>query len=245
MQNDNIYERIYSPEVSDFSDDYGGLNDSDLSFSFAFTVSNFKHVKRELEFLLPQLEDDDVAIVARQMKETAWLIESFPKAMEATLPMDRNGQALFCSKDFHRILITDRWKMYAYWKNEVQTRLAQKLLEKEKLYRQAENELKDVDTLDTAEMIRDFDIVGITTTAAAKQRALLEHLKPKIGIFHYKQVNFYLLYNASIAVIVEEAAEVLEAHIITSISASCQHLILIGKTYHVSIYVNHTRYVFR
>ena len=30
-------------------------------------------------------------------------------------------------------------------------------------------------------------------------------------------------------VVVEEAAEVLEAHIITSLSASCQHLILIGK----------------
>lgn len=29
--------------------------------------------------------------------------------------------------------------------------------------------------------------------------------------------------------IVEEAAEVLEAHIITSLSASCKHLILIGK----------------
>jgi hypothetical protein len=30
-------------------------------------------------------------------------------------------------------------------------------------------------------------------------------------------------------VVVEEAAEVLEAHIITSLSASCQHLILIGR----------------
>ena len=29
-------------------------------------------------------------------------------------------------------------------------------------------------------------------------------------------------------VVVEEAAEVLEAHIITSLSESCQHLILIG-----------------
>ena len=30
------------------------------------------------------------------------------------------------------------------------------------------------------------------------------------------------------AVIVEEAAEVLEAHITTSLSTTCQHLILIG-----------------
>ena len=31
-----------------------------------------------------------------------------------------------------------------------------------------------------------------------------------------------------VLVVVEEAAEVLEAHIVTSLSASCQHLILIG-----------------
>lgn len=31
-----------------------------------------------------------------------------------------------------------------------------------------------------------------------------------------------------VVVIVEEAAEVLEAHVVTALSASCQHLILIG-----------------
>lgn len=36
------------------------------------------------------------------------------------------------------------------------------------------------------------------------------------------------------AVIVEEAAEVLEAHIVASLSVHCQHLILIGK-YHLSL----------
>lgn len=44
---------------------------------------------------------------------------------------------------------------------------------------------------------------------AAKFRKLLQNVQPKI-------------------VIVEEAAEVLEAHIITTLSSSCQHLILIG-----------------
>jgi hypothetical protein len=32
-----------------------------------------------------------------------------------------------------------------------------------------------------------------------------------------------------VTVVVEEAAEVLEAHIVTSMSSSCEHLILIGK----------------
>jgi hypothetical protein len=40
-------------------------------------------------------------------------------------------------------------------------------------------------------------------------------------------------------VVVEEAAEVLEAHIIASLTRHCQHLILIGKScYYYSYYIN-------
>lgn len=54
-----------------------------------------------------------------------------------------------------------------------------------------------------------FQIVGMTTTGAAMHQAALRSLKPRI-------------------VIVEEAAEVLEAHLLTSLTEACQHAILIG-----------------
>jgi hypothetical protein len=47
---------------------------------------------------------------------------------------------------------------------------------------QQTNEIKDIETIETAEIIRNAHVVGITTTGAAKNRALLEHLKSKIGI---------------------------------------------------------------
>lgn len=46
-------------------------------------------------------------------------------------------------------------------------------------------------------------------TGAAKYRKVLQEVQPRI-------------------VVVEEAAEVLEAHLITTLSNACQHLILIG-----------------
>lgn len=49
----------------------------------------------------------------------------------------------------------------------------------------------------------------MTTTGAAKFRNVLQEVRPRL-------------------VIVEEAAEVLEAHTITTLSKACQHLILIG-----------------
>lgn len=49
----------------------------------------------------------------------------------------------------------------------------------------------------------------MTTTGAAKYTSVLQEVKPPV-------------------VIVEEAAEVLEAHTITTLSQACKHLILIG-----------------
>lgn len=44
------------------------------------------------------------------------------------------------------------------------------------------------------------------------------------------RLNLENKYSPMIAVIVEEAAEVLEAHIIASLTRNCQQLILIGNT---------------
>lgn len=60
-----------------------------------------------------------------------------------------------------------------------------------------------------AAILRRADVVAATTTGAAKYRNLLYNLDSKI-------------------VVVEEAAEVMEAHIITAMPKSTQHLILIG-----------------
>lgn len=59
------------------------------------------------------------------------------------------------------------------------------------------------------ETLRKAKVIGMTTTGAARMQGVLQMVGPQI-------------------VIVEEAAEVLEAHIITALSKNCQHLILIG-----------------
>ena len=54
-----------------------------------------------------------------------------------------------------------------------------------------------------------FNGIILLNLGAAKYRKLLQRLRPRITI-------------------VEEAAEVLESHIVTSLTPGCQHLILIG-----------------
>lgn len=65
-------------------------------------------------------------------------------------------------------------------------------------------------------------VIGMTTTGAAKNQDVLQKVQCPI-------------------IIVEEAAEVMEAHIITSLNKACQHLILIGKACLLSIC--HTLYL--
>ena len=57
--------------------------------------------------------------------------------------------------------------------------------------------------------LKEADLIGLTTTIAAKYNWLLSEINAKV-------------------VIVEEAAECLEGHIISSLNRKTQHLILIG-----------------
>ena len=68
---------------------------------------------------------------------------------------------------------------------------------------------KEVTTMEEYSVLREARVIGMTTTCAARYRPILQKICPKI-------------------VLVEEAAVVLEAHIITSLTKGCQHLILIG-----------------
>ena len=60
------------------------------------------------------------------------------------------------------------------------------------------------------ETLRKAKVIGMTTTGAARLQDVLQEVGPRI-------------------IVVEEAAEVLEAHIIASLNPHCQQLILIGK----------------
>ncbi|KAK5640473.1 hypothetical protein RI129_011284 [Pyrocoelia pectoralis] len=63
--------------------------------------------------------------------------------------------------------------------------------------------------LQDIELMSQMLVVGMTTTSAARLQTVLQGLRSPI-------------------VIVEEAAEVLESHIVTSLTSHCKHLILIG-----------------
>lgn len=108
-------------------------------------------------------------------------------------------------EDIHALKLDDRYSLYKYWHSKYVNNLemsCQKFNDKcEKLNKIAQ--MTNRYTLEVA------DIIGMTTTGAAKHQHILHIIKPKI-------------------VVVEEAAEVLESHIVSVLNARTQHLILLG-----------------
>ena len=105
--------------------------------------------------------------------------------------------------------IQERWKLYRLWCQRLQKHQQEYLQSRQEEFEEALLRDKELDTVVEYNVLQKARVIGMTTTCAARYRRILQRISPKI-------------------VLVEEAAEVLEAHIITSLTKGCQHLILIG-----------------
>ena len=102
-----------------------------------------------------------------------------------------------------------RWRAYRHWLNEFREGHYRHLEGLTKEYQTAADNMEFAAIQQNTEICRTMKIIGMTTTAAAKNAKLINNLGCKI-------------------IIAEEAAEVQESHIVSVLSEHCQHMILIG-----------------
>jgi len=103
----------------------------------------------------------------------------------------------------------DRNRLYEYWKKQYIHEKYNKLGAKFEEYLALCNQCKKTTQEEDFFVLEGVDLIGMTTTGAAKYQHIIQRVKPKI-------------------VVVEEAAEVLESHIVSCLTAATQQLILIG-----------------
>ena len=111
--------------------------------------------------------------------------------------------------DVYSLTLVDRWRLYNYWLAQAIFHLDQHNRGEFELYNRLCKEVTEAQQKCDRFILETADIIGMTTTGAAKNQHILHLVKPKI-------------------VIVEEAAEVLESHVVSALNAGTQHLILIG-----------------
>lgn len=104
----------------------------------------------------------------------------------------------------------ERWRLYRLWRNALQLECQQRIYKcQSEGYEVTLQKLDEIGKDEDLNVLQKAKVIGMTTTCAARNHDLLQRIRPKI-------------------VIIEEAAEVLEAHILTSILFDCEHVILIG-----------------
>ncbi|XP_064202537.1 NFX1-type zinc finger-containing protein 1-like isoform X2 [Anguilla rostrata] len=102
-----------------------------------------------------------------------------------------------------------RWHLYRLWLAIYRREIRTRLISYENKYQTIVNRMDELRQQKDKTVLRSASVIGMTTTCAARCRRVLQDIQPRI-------------------VVVEEAAEVLEAHIIAALTSVCQHLILIG-----------------
>jgi len=112
-------------------------------------------------------------------------------------------------EDITQLKEKQRWSLYQYWVNQHLHVCKQEVANHVEQYTHACGQYQEAQTELDNSVLCSAHVVGMTTTGAAKYHQVLHKMKPKI-------------------IIIEEAAEVLESHIVTTLTSSTQQVIMIG-----------------
>ncbi|KAK6982966.1 NFX1-type zinc finger-containing protein 1 [Biomphalaria glabrata] len=112
-------------------------------------------------------------------------------------------------EDVWKLTLHDRYKLYKFWVQSKKKKLSKTLISLTQEFKDILQRKKEANSLKDIAILQRARVIGMTTTGAAKHRKVLQSVGCRI-------------------IVVEEAAEVLEAHIVTTLNSNCQHLILIG-----------------
>ncbi|CAB4484431.1 unnamed protein product [Rhizophagus irregularis] len=122
---------------------------------------------------------------------------------------DRPLDVLLNDHSVWNMSIIERHKLHDYWRTKIYNEIVEKLSELQERHGKKIKEMNDIYDEARRQVLLKSDVIGMTTNGAAKFQQLIRSIGPRI-------------------IICEEAGEVLEAHILSALTPSTQHLILIG-----------------
>ncbi|CAG5118744.1 unnamed protein product [Candidula unifasciata] len=142
-------------------------------------------------------------IVLKKKKKRAILLGHLQKVDRMT--EDEVSQVY----DVSKLKLNERWRLYRYWIDLYCRQIRGEIRVKTEQYEQAARRYQEILLQEDKTILERATIIGMTTTGAARYQGILREIGPRI-------------------VLVEEAAEVFEGHVITCLTDQCQHVVLIG-----------------
>jgi len=174
--------------------------------SSAFSQDWFEEDEIEDEFLEQAEEIDRMVGDSVLLKMTTLKSEGLLSSEN----FDPIEDALLLSPNVWKLSKQERQRLYLHWLRVFRNRIVNpELVELCDRYEHLCSQKNVLDQDAQVQLLMSSAVIGLTTTGVAKFQKLIRAVGPPI-------------------VVVEEAAEVLEAHIVTAITPSTKHLILIG-----------------
>ncbi|XP_044753526.1 NFX1-type zinc finger-containing protein 1-like isoform X3 [Coccinella septempunctata] len=165
-----------------------------------------------LDDLRSQMEDDEMVFQYMSLEAQNERLKAICNIVNQNMALAFNQSTEKPKTDVRHskhIPVNERWSLYFYWIQLYKEKLLVMYDDYNVEYRKAFELYNELQEMGNIEILKTMKVIGMTTTGAARLHSSLQILKCPI-------------------VIVEEAAEVLEAHVVSALTTSCQQLILIG-----------------
>ncbi|XP_047533549.1 NFX1-type zinc finger-containing protein 1-like [Vanessa atalanta] len=202
-------------ELDDWEKQYDEVNVTDkieTCFSEEWALKEMNSMRNSIKYVRDMSEDLKGETMINkfelQIEKINNRLNSFKKYM-ASYYVDKEKTKIPEVTDPYKLSQDERWRLYFNAVEVVKSDLMVKLNDLMARHGACEAELRAQTAAADGALCGAARVVALTTSLAARRHLLLRRLRPPV-------------------VIVEEAAEVLEAHIIASLTNKCQHLILIG-----------------
>ncbi|XP_059169633.1 NFX1-type zinc finger-containing protein 1-like [Physella acuta] len=174
------------------------------------TVFSREDYRTEVQSLV-EIEDL-YDLVVKELGESNWIKVQRVKSKHVYKLLTEDAMDEKTAKtisDISKIKLRERFSLYNLWCRRYRDDLIRQIQECVEKIEDIKKRIKQLDDEEILFIFKTAKVIGMTTTGAAKHRDVLQAVGSRI-------------------VVVEEAAEVFESHIITALNPQCNHLILIG-----------------
>lgn len=158
---------------------------------FSVTLEEIQKKIEECDILIRELpgSENKREIIQRKIQEaqeSKLLLGSIATYLQdkfriTTIPTIEDSMRLFELENLNSLSANDRWLLYCCWIEFLKAGFWSNISQLEERFRKGHRRYEEARQFEDLSLIQQTDVVGVTTTTAARLQAMLRELKPKIG----------------------------------------------------------------
>ena len=220
-----LFEVLMTKEIPLEKNPFAIIAAKDLTIPDGKIIDKYLILERRIEYLElaenvsdeeatkeceePQIDIPENPKVVKERNILAEAAKKFKKAMKDNRIQEDIPEHILEATNIWLLKQEDRELLYKFWVRRLVYACGLVVKSYSNQYSSKIKQLEVINTSIDLYILQQSTVVGMTTTGAARNSKLIRKLKPKI-------------------ILIDEAGEVLEAHIITSLCKTVEHLIMIG-----------------